>query len=142
MKEIGALATIFDEQGRVLLVHQTYNDLKWAFPGGHVEPGEAPWRAAVREAKEETGLDVEVIRLVSIYFFSDRDTLGFQFLCRVIGGELRVDGTEISQAAFFAPDQLPTPMTKPARQRLADARANCAHTIVREYDRVEIIYAG
>ncbi|MBI5650014.1 MAG: NUDIX domain-containing protein [Chloroflexi bacterium] len=141
MKEIGALATIFDEHGRVLLVRQTYDNSKWAFPGGHVEPGETPWTAAVREAKEETGLDVEIVRLVSVYFFSDRDTIGFQFLCRAVGGHLRVDGTEISHAEYFDPANLPTPMTQPARQRLADALANCAQTIMREYDRVEIIYA-
>jgi 8-oxo-dGTP diphosphatase len=60
MKEVGELATVFDEQGRVLLVHQTYAGSKWALPGGVVEENESPWDAAVREAKEETGLDVEI----------------------------------------------------------------------------------
>ena len=60
MKEVGALATIFDKQGRVLLVHQTYAGSKWACPGGVVEENESPWVAAVREVKEETRLDVEI----------------------------------------------------------------------------------
>jgi len=60
MKEIGALATILDEQGRVLFVHQTYAGGKWALPGGAVEENESPWGAAVREVKEKTGLDVEI----------------------------------------------------------------------------------
>jgi ADP-ribose pyrophosphatase YjhB (NUDIX family) len=139
MKDIGALATIFDDKGRVLLVHQTYKGNKWAWPGGSVDPNEAPWNAVVREVKEETALDVEVVRLVSVYYFADRDGLGFQFLCRVTGGALRVDGREISEAAFFEPTHLPTPMTKPARQRLADARANCARPFLRVFERVEIV---
>src|SRR5512138_631370 len=80
MSDLGALATIFDEQGRVLLVHQTYAGNKWAWPGGAVEPNEVPWDAAVRETREETGLHVEVVRLVSVYMFTDRDGVGFQFL--------------------------------------------------------------
>ena len=139
MKEVGALATIFDDQGRVLLVHQTYDGSKWAWPGGAVEENESPWDAAVREAKDETGLDVQVVRLVSVYHFADRNGLGFQLLCRVVGGALQVDGGEISEARFFDPAHLPVPMTKPARQRVADALANCADPILREYDTVEII---
>jgi 8-oxo-dGTP diphosphatase len=139
MKQVGALATIFDEQGRVLLVHQTYNGNKWAWPGGAVEANESPWDAAVREVKEETVLDVQIVRLVSVYHFTDRNGLGFQFLCRVVGSELQVDGTEISEARFFDRAHLPVPMTQPARQRLADALVNRADPFLREYDRVEII---
>jgi len=139
MMQVGALATIFDAAGRVLLVHQTYAGCKWAWPGGAVNAGEAPWDAVVREVKEETGLDVAIVRLASLYFFSDRDGLGFQFVCRPIGGELRADGDEISELAYFDPAHLPTPMTQPGRQRVADALANHAQPIYRVYDAVEII---
>lgn len=139
MKDIGALGTIFDEHGRVLLVHQTYKGNKWVWPGGSVEWGEAPWQAVIREMKEETGLDVQVERLVSVYYFSDRDLLGFQFLCHVVGGELRVDGGEISEARFFDPAHLPVPMTQAGRQRVADALANCERPILREFATVEIV---
>ena len=140
MKDVGALATIFDEHGRVLLVHQTYKGNKWAWPGGAVEDDESPWDAAVREVKEETGLNVEIVKLVSIYSIKDNRGLAFQFVCRITGGELAVDGHEISQAEFFDPHHLPVPMTKPGRQRVLDALANCNEVILREYDTVEVIH--
>ncbi len=139
MKDIGALATIFNNEGKVLLVHQTYKGNKWAWPGGKVEEDEAPWTAVVREVKEETGLDVQVERLVSIYHVADRNSLGFQFVCSVIGGELKVDGNEISEAKFFDPAHLPVPMTKPGRQRVVDALADSNEIILREFPVLEII---
>lgn len=139
MKDIGALAVIFDDAGRALLVHQTYDGNKWAWPGGSVNANEAPWEAVVREVKEETGLEVEVVRLVSVYYFADRDGLGFHFLCRVVGGALRVDGREICEARFFDPAHLPAPMTKPARQRLADVLANRERPFLRVFEQVEVI---
>lgn len=141
MKDVGALGTIFDEQGRVLLVHQTYKGSKWAWPGGVVELNESPWDAVVREVREETGLHVKVVKLVSIYSIKDNGGLAFQFLCRVVGGELDVDGGEISEAKFFDPKHLPVPMTKPGRQRVWDVLANSSEIILREFDTVEVIHA-
>ncbi len=54
-----------DEAGRILLVKPTYNDV-WHLPGGVVEAGESPAAAAIREVKEELGLDVEVGRLMGV----------------------------------------------------------------------------
>lgn len=55
-----ASAIVFDGTGRVLLVEHRKAGL-WLYPGGHVEPDEAPAEAAVREVAEETGLAVEVV---------------------------------------------------------------------------------
>lgn len=54
-----------DEAGCILLVKPTYNDV-WHLPGGVVEAGESPAAAAIREVKEEIGLDVEVGRLLGV----------------------------------------------------------------------------
>ncbi|WBB70590.1 NUDIX domain-containing protein [Micromonospora sp. WMMD812] len=55
-----------DDRGRVLLIHRTDNDL-WSLPGGGQEIGETVAQTAVRETREETGIDVRVIGLVGVY---------------------------------------------------------------------------
>ena len=61
---------IFNDKGEVLLQRRGDSNL-WGFPGGAVELGETPQMAAIREIKEETGLDVEVGRAIGVY--SDLD---------------------------------------------------------------------
>jgi len=74
---------------------------QWALPGGFVEVGETVHEAAVREASEETGLAVEVSRLVGVYSDPDRDPRGHNvsvaFLVRVLGGQMQAfsDAVEV-----------------------------------------------
>lgn len=69
--------------GRVLLVRRGNQPFEgqWALPGGFVEVGETTETAAAREAREETGLDVEIIRLVGVYSEPDRDPRGHNVSC-------------------------------------------------------------
>src|SRR5215207_741121 len=75
---------------------------QWALPGGFVEVGETVEEAADREAAEETGLAVEVARLVGVYSDPDRDPRGHNvsvaFLVRVLGGDLAAasDAAEVA----------------------------------------------
>jgi 8-oxo-dGTP diphosphatase len=75
---------------------------QWALPGGFVEVGETVEEAAVREAAEETGLAVEVARLVGVYSEPERDPRGHNvsvaFLVRVLSGELSAasDASDVS----------------------------------------------
>ena len=74
---------------------------QWALPGGFVEVGETVREAAVREAAEETGLAVEVSRLVGVYSDPARDPRGHNvsvaFLARVLSGQMKVssDAAEV-----------------------------------------------
>ena len=64
---VGCSAAVFDENHeRILLIRRADNG-KWAVPGGYMEAGENFSEACVREVYEETGLQVEVNRLISIY---------------------------------------------------------------------------
>ena len=69
---------IFDEDFNFILIKRKNNPYKdyWALPGGFVEYGESVENAAIREAKEETSIDVELIDLVNVYSKPDRDPRG------------------------------------------------------------------
>jgi 8-oxo-dGTP pyrophosphatase MutT (NUDIX family) len=104
-----------DDAGRLLLVHQR-DRRHWGTVGGAVEPGESPAEAAVREALEETGLEVELTGLVAALGGPDFEMtypngdqcayLSIVYDARVIGGTLTPDGDEVSDAAWFSRDEL------------------------------------
>lgn len=83
--------------GDVVLIKRANEPFKgsWAIPGGFVEIGETVEQAASREAKEETGLDVDLIRLVGVYSDPTRDprghTVSIAFAAVPTGGMLRAD---------------------------------------------------
>lgn len=94
---------ICDDEGRILLIHKVDNDL-WALPGGGHDVGERITDTAIREVKEETGLDVEIVRFVGTYTdpshvmaYDDGEVRQQFSLCfegRWTGGQPREDGTE------------------------------------------------
>ena len=69
---------IFDDNNNFILIKRGNDPYKdcWALPGGFVEYGESVETAAIREAKEETSIDVELIDLVNVYSKPDRDPRG------------------------------------------------------------------
>ena len=105
----------FDARNRVLLV--MHGDVKrWTTPGGCMEPGESPSDSAVREMWEETGLHVELTRLLGVYGgpefhtrYANGDLVTFALMVfegRPIGGELRADGDETLEARYFAEGEI------------------------------------
>lgn len=65
-----------DDDGRIVLIERNNEPFGWALPGGFVDIGETVEQAAVREAKEETGLDVMLVQLLGVYSDPARDPRG------------------------------------------------------------------
>jgi 8-oxo-dGTP pyrophosphatase MutT (NUDIX family) len=103
-----------DDRGRVLLARHAEGDF-WVFPGGTIEPGETPSDAAVREMWEETGLMVQLTRLVGVFggaeyiiHYQNGDRTSYVmalFEARVVGGRFRPDGVEILELRFVSEDE-------------------------------------
>lgn len=94
---------VVPKQDRVLLVKLAYGHRGWMLPGGYIEPNETISDGIKREVREETGLLVEPVELVSVRnrIRDGRNDLYLAFLARAIGGELRPDGKETLDAAYF-----------------------------------------
>ena len=111
---------VFIRQGdAILLVRQSYGKRYWSLPGGVVEAGESLDQAAIREVKEETGLDIEIRRVVGLYSKLDEEALAITLEGVVVGGMLSPDH-EISECGYFDCDHLPEPVREHFRQRLRD----------------------
>ncbi|MBD3397794.1 NUDIX domain-containing protein [Candidatus Micrarchaeota archaeon] len=110
MRPVAADALIVND-GKVVLVKRKKEPFegKWALPGGFVDSGESVEDACVREAKEETGLEVRIKEMVGVFSKPGRDprgTVGVAFLCKVISGEIR-GGDDAAEARWFSLGQLP-----------------------------------
>jgi 8-oxo-dGTP diphosphatase len=109
---------------RVVLVRRRYPPPGWALPGGFVEGGETVEAAAVREAREETGLEVSLTDLLYVYSDPRRDarrhTASVVFLGRTSGVPVGAD--DAAEARAFGWDELPSPIAFDHAAILADAR--------------------
>ena len=111
---LGVGAIIIDDS-RVLLVRRANPPLQgeWSIPGGLVETGETTRDAIVREVLEETGLNVEVIRLVEVFeriLHDEQSRVQYHYVlldyaCRVLGGRIRA-GSDVSEVCWSKVDEL------------------------------------
>lgn len=107
MSKQTARAIIFNDAGQLLMIER-YKDGEhyFALPGGHVDPGETPAEAVIREVLEETGMmvTVEMLLYTSVDAFQNDQSL---FLCNYLGGEpvLQADSVEAQAQNSGAPQQ-------------------------------------
>ncbi len=108
-------AIITYPQNKILLIKRTTPPFigYWALPGGRAEIGETPEQTVLREVKEETGLDGEIVRKIGEYHEQgvqggyEYDYYPTCFLVKPVGGEMKRQETEIAEIKLFKLDDIP-----------------------------------
>ena len=112
--KIAVGAVVGNDEGELLLVQRADSGV-WLYPTGWADIGYSASEVAVKEVREETGIDVEPLRLIAVL---DGLRLGFHriplyslvFHCRPIGGKVEPHPLECLDAGWFAEDELPEPL--------------------------------
>jgi ADP-ribose pyrophosphatase YjhB (NUDIX family) len=125
MPGLAVIVAVIDDNKILLTKREDFE--VWCLPGGGVEDGESLAEAGIREAKEETGVDVELTSLVGVYsrvggMWSDVHAVLFR--AKPIGGELKLQPGETVEVAYFSFDDLPKEFLFGHQQRIADAINN------------------
>jgi ADP-ribose pyrophosphatase YjhB (NUDIX family) len=129
---LGASSVIVDDTARILLVRHSYGEHNWELPGGRGEPSESIEETARREAREETGIELEIVRLTGVYWEPRASMHHFAFLARALGRPRAVDPAEIDECGWFPLSTMPRPMSDFTMRRVTDALDGAAarvHTI-------------
>ncbi|MGW7516255.1 NUDIX domain-containing protein [Streptomyces sp. NPDC054796] len=126
-RKTSASVFVRDEDGRLLMLRRVDNDL-WTIPTGGVKKGETVGQAGVRECREETGLDVEVVGLVGVFSTPDhvivymhgdhvdevRQPINICLRARLLGGEVRPQLDEAAEVRWIDPAELDAYPVHPA----------------------------
>lgn len=129
---VGARAVVRDHSGRVLLIQRSDNGF-WAMPAGAMELGESIAECAMREVREETGLRAGAITPFAFhtgpaYTFTNMYADTYQLFVVAFrvdqwAGELHRVTDETTDAGFFAPGEVPAPLSTSVTETLADLAA-------------------
>lgn len=103
-----AACVIRDNSGKYMLVQEAQEKVRglWNLPGGLVDKDESIEDAAVREAKEESGLEVKLVEKIGIWHEAVGTPVRHAFFVKVVGGEVRPQPGEILDARWFTYDEI------------------------------------
>jgi 8-oxo-dGTP diphosphatase len=117
-----AVAVLIERDGQMLMGRRSRNSAspgKWSFPAGFVDRGERVEDAAVREVREETGLEVRLDHLLGLYSATGETVVLAVYVGTPAGGTLRA-ADDLTELAFFPFDAPPEPAFAHDPQILAD----------------------
>ena len=138
---VGCAGLLFDENHEKFLLTKRADNGQWCIPGGHMEPGESVAETVIREILEETGLEVEIVKLIGVYSSphikveyqpgQSMQPVVFNFELRQVGGELGTSD-EVTEYGFFSLEELENiDFMSIHKQRIIDALANSDKTFIR-----------
>jgi ADP-ribose pyrophosphatase YjhB (NUDIX family) len=107
-------AAVTNDHGELLLIQRADSGV-WLYPTGWCDVGYSAPEVVVKEVLEETGIEVELVRLIGVLdgmrLGSSRIPLySLLFFCRAVGGEMKIHPLECTDAGWFTRDNLPTPI--------------------------------
>jgi ADP-ribose pyrophosphatase YjhB (NUDIX family) len=131
---VPAVIVALIDDGKILLTRREDFEV-WCLPGGAVEEGESLAEAAIREAREETGLEVELTRLVGVYSRiggMNHDVHAILFAARPVGGELKLQQGETIEIKYFPFTEIPDDLLFEHKRRIQDAIHEVSGIAVRQ----------
>ena len=138
---LGCSAVLFDENGESVLLTRRSDNGQWCLPGGMIDPGESVAEGCEREVREETGLDVRVVRLVGVYsdpnlltIYPDGNAFQVIVLCFMVerlGGEMGLSNETTDIRFFPLPEALQADLFHGHAGHIQDAVAGQVAAFVR-----------
>jgi ADP-ribose pyrophosphatase YjhB (NUDIX family) len=127
---IGVFAVI-ERDGHYLLARR--RDIGWwNLAGGGLEYGETVEEGLAREVREEVGVEIEIVRLIGVYSKPRKHEIVLTFLCQVVGAAEPGTSDEVSEVAWFLPEEFPTDLLPKHRQRMDDALLDRPEAVIRD----------
>jgi 8-oxo-dGTP diphosphatase len=113
---VSAGVIVLNEEGKTLLIKGPRRG--WEMPGGQVEEGESIQAAAIREVKEESGIDIKIIKFCGIYQNVPRSICNTLFLGKPVGGKPTTSSESVEVGYFSIEDALTMVTWKNFRERI------------------------
>ena len=113
---VSAAAIVINENNEVLLIRGPHRG--WEMPGGQVEEGESLSQAAIRETKEESGIEIEIVSFCGIFQNVSRSICNTLFLAKPVGGQLIVTAESLESRFFPIEEALSKVQWKNFRDRI------------------------
>lgn len=129
-------AIVFNDNRTQILLIKRRDVPIWVLPGGGIDKDETPANAVIREVKEETGLNVKIVRHIAIYTpINKLSKVTFLYECTPVDGELST-GNETRDIGFYALDKLPQPFFFIHQDWIIDAQRNLDFVMIKPLSKV------
>lgn len=122
---VSAATIVINSKNEILLIKGPRRG--WEMPGGQVEEGESLKDAAIRETKEESGIDIEIVKFCGIFQNVDQSICNTLFLCKPVGGEPTTSSESLEVGFFPITEALEMVTWKNFRQRIEYCLEEKAH---------------